>query len=240
MCAVVDELPPPEWPLTDLPAEWPTEWPTTESRQPLESSNICWPNRAESSASYERLVTGLLAQHAASHPATLLFTSPGDGDGKTELLMTLAPLLAARAQRGVLVVDGDFRRSDLTTRLAAFNDGLAGLLAGTSTIAEVVCATTRTQLSILPHGNHLSLEEDRDAQLSAWKAVLDDLKCRYPLVLLDAPSLANAHVAMMASFATACTWWSGWSKRRAVAVRESVRVIEATGGRLLGCVAISG
>jgi tyrosine-protein kinase Etk/Wzc len=228
VCAVADESPQ----SPELP--WPPESPG-----PPESPKICWPYRSESSASYERLAASLLTQRVVGRPATLLFTSPSDSDGKTELLIAFAPMLAARAQRRVLVVDADFRKSDLTTRLAAFNDGLVGLLSGRSTIAEVACPTTTAQLSILPHGSRLSLEEG-GAQLSAWEAVLDYLKCCYPLVLLDAPSLAHVHVTTMGSFCdgVCLVVRLGQTSRRSV--REAVQVIEASGGRLLGCIAISG
>jgi Mrp family chromosome partitioning ATPase len=246
VCSVSNEPPEPldlAWPLDPpqpLELPWPSESPQQlESPRPSEPTNVCWPHRCESSASYERLAARLLSQQVAGRPATLLFTSPGDSDGKTELLIALAPMLAARAQRRVLVVDADFRKSDLTNRLATCNEGLAGLLSGSSTIAEVACPTTTAQLSMLPHGDHFSLEEG-GTQLSHWEAVLDDLKCCYPLVLLDAPSLAHAHVATMGSCCdgVCLVVRLGQTSRRAV--REAIQVIEASGGRLLGCIAISG
>ena len=48
----------------------------------------------------------------------VMFTSPGDGDGKTDLLMALAPELAKHTTGSVLVVDANFRKPDLTSRLS--------------------------------------------------------------------------------------------------------------------------
>jgi Mrp family chromosome partitioning ATPase len=234
VCAVADESSPADVPYLELPADRPAREPS----QPLETSQICWPDRSDQNAGYDRLATSFLTRHAAGRPTAILFTSPSDGDGKTELLTALAPALAARAQRSVLVVDADFRRGDLSARLATFNDGLAGLLAGTATVAEVALPTTIAQLSILPHGNQLFWEEEGDARLSAWEAVLDDLKRRYPLVLLDAPSLAHAHVASMGSVCdgVCLVVRLGQTSRRAV--RRSRQVIRTSGGRLWGCIAI--
>ena len=52
-------------------------------------------------------------------PAVVALTSPGDGDGKTGLLLALAPQLAHRIAGGILVVDANFRKPDLTARLGA-------------------------------------------------------------------------------------------------------------------------
>ena len=52
----------------------------------------------------------------------LAFSSPGDGDGKTSLLLSLAPELAKRTAAGVLAVDASFRKPDLTARLAISAD----------------------------------------------------------------------------------------------------------------------
>ena len=50
----------------------------------------------------------------ADRPSVLALTSPGDGDGKTRVLTVLAPELARRTPGGVLAVDADFRKADLT------------------------------------------------------------------------------------------------------------------------------
>jgi len=203
----------------------------------FEPQTVHWPCQLASNVNYEQLVTNLLAQPMARRPATLMFTSPGDGDGKTDLLISLAPLLAARAGCRVLLVDANFHKSDLTTRLTILNGGLTDLLLGKSTLNEVVCPTTVPQLSILPYGTH-STSDRGLLDVSALDAVVDDLKCRYPLVLLDAPSLAYPSVATMGSYCdgVCLVVRIGYTLRRAV--REATQLIEASGGCLLGCIAI--
>ncbi len=238
---VTEEPPLVELPLVELPlVELPAGGPAMQSppSQQKEAAKICWPPRRLSSGNYQPLATRLLAQDILCEPATLLFTSPADGDGKTEVVIGLAPALAAKAQRAVLVVDADFRRGDLSCRLAAFNDGLSGLRSARSAMAEVVCPTTITQLSLLPHGDDLFLDEESEGQISGWRSVFDDLKRQYPLVLLDAPSLAHQHVAALGA---ACDGVClvvrlGQTSRRAVG--EAAQVIASVGGQLIGCVAL--
>ena len=61
---------------------------------------------------YEALAGNILAQLEqlpANARAAVLFTSPGDGDGKTRLIDALAPVLAALANRSVLAAEADLR-----------------------------------------------------------------------------------------------------------------------------------
>ena len=134
---------------------------------------------------YEELAANILTQLPADRPAAVMFTSPGDGDGKTRLLHALMPALAAQADRRVLLLDADLRK----TRLASL--------------------TSR----------------------------IDDLK-HGELLLLDAPSLLHPEVAALGAHCDGIylVVRLGHTIRRAVG--EAAHVIDQSGGRLLGCVAI--
>jgi Mrp family chromosome partitioning ATPase len=78
---------------------------------------------------YEELAAHLLAQLPADRPAAVMFTSPGDGDGKTRLLRALAPVLAARADRRVLLLDADLRKTPMASLTSQIDDLKRGTLA---------------------------------------------------------------------------------------------------------------
>jgi Mrp family chromosome partitioning ATPase len=198
---------------------------------------IRWPYQPASGIQYERLATTLLAQPSLQRPAAVMFTSPGDGDGKSDLLVALAPFLAGWTERDTLLVDADFYHSDVSTRLAAFNEGLIGLIARRTEIAEVVCSTTMPHLSVLPQGSPSMLEHGLH-DLPALQRVLHDLKSRYPLVLLDSPSLSYPLVASMGECCdgVCLVVRPGHTARRAI--RKAANLIAAAGGQFLGCIVI--
>ena len=134
---------------------------------------------------YEELAANILAQLPADGPAAVMFTSPGDGDGKTRLLHALMPALTAQADRQVLLVDADLRNTSLTSLTSQ----------------------------------------------------IDDLG-RGELMLLDAPSLLFPEVAVLGAHCDGIylVVRLGHTIRRAVG--EAARVIDQSGGRLLGCVVI--
>ena len=85
-----------------------------------ESSYAIWPKCecAEAVRAGVNLAKAIRGRLPADRSSVVAFTSPGDGDGKTTLVEVLAPELASRTPGGALVADADFRKSDLTARLA--------------------------------------------------------------------------------------------------------------------------
>jgi Mrp family chromosome partitioning ATPase len=171
-------------------------------------------------------------------PTILAFSSPGDGDGKTSLLLSLAPELAQRVQRRVLVVDAAFHNPDLTARLA-IADGPTPLG------AAPIYATNLPGLSVLPVPMGACWDGTCTAascappqppdQQAAWIA---QLRQGWPLVLVDAPSLEHVEAAAMLRRCDGVylVVRLGHTARRAIA--EAARVVDHSGGRLLGCVVV--
>lgn len=185
-------------------------WPTCERP---ETVNAC----AETAeAIYRRL---------QSNGSTILaFTSPGDGDGKTNLMLSLAPELAKLAG-GVLAVDADFIKPDLSLRLI-----LPERNASTGS-NSLIYPTNRSKLSVLSNwGGGCSSSWDRE-----W---FEDLRDRWKLVLLDMPSLEHAEPSPLMRFCDGVylVVRLGYTARRAVA--ESAHAIRARGSRLLGNITI--
>ena len=171
-------------------------------------------------------------------PMVVALTSPGDGDGKTSLLLALAPQLAQRIAGGILVVDANFRKPDLTVRLglpeARRGGAVCAAILGGSPQPEaarppVIYPTNLPRLNVLPAsagqnegdgrwGRHSCLPRtDKNvcptSTLASW---IDELRADWPLVVLDAPSLAHAETAPLARCCDGAIWWCVWGTRRGV------------------------
>jgi polysaccharide biosynthesis transport protein len=183
-------------------------------------------------------------------PAVVAITSPGDGDGKTSLLLNLAPHLARRMADGILAVDANFRKPDLTARLRLPADK-------TTTRPLLIYPTNLRRLNVLPASAGESLASGcgewaspscsgpttgkaarhttMQTSLAPW---IEELREGWPLVLLDMCSLAHAEAAPLAGCCDGVylAVRLGHTARRAVA--QAARVLRASGARLLGCLVV--
>ena len=219
----------------------------------VEEPRGIWPEclSARTSQACCELAHSLRCRLPADRSVVLGFTSPGDGDGKSGLLLSLAPELARCSPGGLLVADGDFHGREISRRLS-----LSGPETGSASPA--IYATNFPGLSVLPiparaltderpenSGGTLArrASEGRRATRSAAAvrinpACVDQWRKDWPLVLLDALSLEHTDAWPMLSrcdgvYLVACL---GHTKRRAL--RQAASSFRARGIRLLGCVAI--
>jgi Mrp family chromosome partitioning ATPase len=193
---------------------------------------IMWPECAQAIAAYSEMAIGILRQWSSSaneptfsldRHTVLALTSPGDGDGKTSLLLHLAPRLAERIANEILVVDANFRGSNLTTRLPVCDDK--------ATKKTLIYPTDLPMLNVLP-----SPSTSRPMTISS--SLIEELRETWPLVVLDMPSLAQSNVA---SLTAACdgvylVTRLGYTSRRSIA--KAAKLLRSSGSRLLGCLVI--
>jgi protein-tyrosine kinase len=187
---------------------------------------VVWPEcrNSETASACGATASAILRQLSLERPTVLAFTSPCDGDGKTSLLIDLAPPLARQIAGNVLAVDANFRKPSLTARL--------GMPAGeTAARSVLIYPTNLPRLNVLPAPpKPLSRRFDR-----SW---IEELREGWPLVLLDMASLAYAEAAPLTRFCDGVylVVRVGYTSQRAVT--EAAQVIRNAGGRLLGCVAV--
>jgi Mrp family chromosome partitioning ATPase len=166
----------------------------------------------------------ILRQLPGGRATAVAFTSPGDGDGKTSLLIALAPQLATRVTGSILVVDANFRRPSLTAQLK--------VPTGEPDARSVlIYPTSLPRLSVLP-----ASENGQSRSLNpAW---IKELREGWPLVLLDMASLVHPEAAPLLQCCDGVylVVRLGYTPRRAVA--EAAQIIHGAGGRLLGCVMV--
>jgi Mrp family chromosome partitioning ATPase len=197
---------------------------------------VIWPecDVTETVSACAEAARNILRHLSLDRPRMVLFTSPSDGDGKTGLLLTLAPELAKRTTGSVLVVDANCRNPDLTAQLHVPGGE-------TRVQATLIYPTNLPRLSFLPAAP-ASKNASRSAQgLPSHgfdPSTNEELRAGWSLVLVDTPSLAHPEVAPMMQRCDGVylVVRLGHTARRAVV--EAARVIRLNGGRLLGCVAV--
>ena len=110
----------------------------------------------------------------------LLFTSPGDGHGKTTTLARLLPHVARAFSGSVLVVDANTRNPELARRLeVATTWRLTDVLAGATHWMNAVRPTALPRMSLLPGGTDTAAAAGR--RRSAAAGLLRELAGHYDL-----------------------------------------------------------
>ncbi len=149
---------------------------------------------------YRVLRTNLAFSTAREHPLhSLVFTSPGPGEGKSTTVANLGAVLAARGDR-TLLIDADLRRGELHDAFDLLRSpGLSDLLAGELDQREAIRPAVRPGLDLLPAGkrppnpSELLGSQAMAGLLAGWRDV-------YRWVLLDAPPvLAVTDAAVLAA-----------------------------------------
>ncbi len=112
--------------------------------------------------------------------------SGGPGEGKSTTIYNLA-IVCAQAGQSVILVDCDLRRPTLHDLLGVSNErGLSNYLRGEGEAVSFVQRTAIPKLQVLTAGN-MPMSEIGVLAGDKIRHMLDDLKQRYDLVLIDAP-----------------------------------------------------
>jgi capsular exopolysaccharide synthesis family protein len=117
---------------------------------------------------------------------SLTMLSGGPGEGKSTTIYNLA-IVCAQAGQSVMLVDCDLRRPTLHDLVGVSNErGLSNYLRGEGEAVEFVQRTQIPKLQVLAAGN-MPMSEIGVLAGDKIRHMLDDLKQRYDLVLIDAP-----------------------------------------------------
>ncbi len=170
-------------------------------------------------------------------PAKVIaITAARPGEGKTTLTIALGRALAAAGMR-VVAIDGDIRQPSFDPVFSSGGAvGLTDHLAGLAPLEDILQRDALTTLQVIDGGT-----QGRDALslfLSpALPALLDKLRERYEVVLLDVPpvfALAEARVlARVADATLLCIRWNSTPRR---VVRAAVTMLQDANVNLTGAV----
>jgi capsular exopolysaccharide synthesis family protein len=117
---------------------------------------------------------------------SLTMLSGGPGEGKSTTIFNLA-IVCAQSGQSVIIIDCDLRRPTLHDLLGVPNErGLSNFLRGEGEASSFVQRTDIPKLHVLTSGN-MPMSEIGVLAGDKIRVMLDDLKQRYDLVLIDAP-----------------------------------------------------
>ncbi|MEE8452769.1 MAG: CpsD/CapB family tyrosine-protein kinase [Thermoguttaceae bacterium] len=203
----------------------------------------CLESSGEVDDAHGEMADNILANMRPDHPTALMFTSPGDGETRIGLVISLAAALVRRTAGEVLVVDANLRAPSLGAYLGINAPcGLAHVLMGTANWPQVVRKSTVERLSLLP-GSQFPTHDGQPSRRSnlEWTdlgRLLKELKEAYSLVLVDAASLAHDEVAPASRYCDGTYLAVRLRQTTRRSVREAVRVVGDCGGRVLGSIVV--
>lgn len=189
---------------------------------------------------YCELADAILDRCRTDRARALLFTSPGDGEGKTSTLVPVAAVLADRLRDEVLLVDANVRRPGLSRFFDLSSSlGLIDVLEGVGDWTEIVCKTSIPHLNVLP-GSRIPADGQWTIPAIKFASLLNELRSQYRLVLIDTPSLVHPFAAPMAKHCEGVYLVVQLGHTSRQAVRQAVKVLEGNGGVLLGGIVTRG
>ena len=117
---------------------------------------------------------------------SLAMLSGGPGEGKSTTIYNLA-VICAQGGQSVILVDCDLRRPMVHELVKVSNEhGLADYLRGEGDVLEFIQQTTLPNLHVLPAGE-MDAHEIGALASDKVRNMLDELKQRYDVVLIDSP-----------------------------------------------------
>jgi polysaccharide biosynthesis transport protein len=203
----------------------------------IELSVLLKPGAAISEA-YRALRTSVLLSTAEQPPQVLLVTSSQPSEGKTSTSLNLAATLAQKGSR-VLLVDGDMRKPGLAR---AFNlttgRGLSGILTGTYEYDETLLKQVQglDKLFWLSSGPRAPNPAELLCSLKMEKLVLT-LRQNFDHVIIDSPPiLPITDATIMSTLVDGIIMVVEADSTSRAALNRACRVMEHSGGRILGTV----
>lgn len=186
---------------------------------------------------YRNLRMNLMFMSTEEDPIrSILFSSPGPGEGKSTTAVNFAVMLAQQGQR-VLLIDADLRRPSLHRSLDLLREpGLTNLLVGDASVREAVRPSVLPNLDVLPSGpfppNPSELLNSK-----AMKRLLEEFEGRYSQVIIDSPpmlAVTDAAVLALHADGLVLVMRSGETEQRAA--ERSVEQLRRLGVRVFGAV----
>ncbi len=186
------------------------------------------------SEAYRAARTNLMYLAQEGNLSVIAVTGPGQGEGKTTTTVNLAVALA-QAGRHVVAVSCDLRKPRLHRFFRLGNEvGLSTVLYGQVGLTEALKPTEVEGLSIIASG---PIPHNPGELLGAERigSVLDELRMKFDLVLLDTPpALMVADAIALAPHTDGVLVVANASKTARAAVSQLRHQFERMGGRILG------
>lgn len=203
--------------------------PREQSKDPL-----AWPPYAEA---VRVLRTALLSRLGGGGASVVQVSSAGPGSGKSTFAAGLARSLGDCGKR-VLLIDADFHRPSVSRRFRAPTEpGLANVLAVGTPDEASIRSTEWPGVSILTAGASHSARGMDDIANGRFRGALDRWRERFDMIVIDGPPmLASADAAILSTHVDGSLFVVRERHCRRRDLIESLAVLGAAGGRMLGTV----
>ena len=165
---------------------------------------------------------------------TVTIASSLPDEGKTSVTLSLGRMAALSGER-TLVIDGDFRRRQLTSSAGLDPEtGLVEYLLGECTLEQTIYREEYTNLDLLALTlNGRQLHDVFGSR--SFDKLLEELKQMYDLILIDtAPLLLMAEAGVIASKTDKTILIVRWMRSRHSAVRRAVEMLKGMKADVLG------
>ena len=186
---------------------------------------------------YRRLRTGFQFVNVAAGQRTIVITSSGPGEGKSNVATNLSIALADTGAT-VALVDGDLRRPRVADYLGIEGGaGLTDVLIGRAELSDVLQPWGDSPLSVLASGRTPPNPSELLGS-QAMRTILDQLGVDFDYVIIDAPPLLPvADAGVLSSIAAGVVLVTGIGKTTSSNVVSSLRILDGVKANLLGVVA---
>lgn len=165
---------------------------------------------------------------------TVAITSSLPNEGKTSLTLSLGRMSAMSGSK-TLVIDGDFRRRELTRMVGlAPKDGFIEHLFGAVSLEAAIHKDPMSSLHILPLSKTGHTPHDVFGT-KAFDDLLEELKSHYDMILIDTgPLLLMAEARVVAGKVDKTILIVRWRQTNRNAARQSLNLLKTFNANLLG------
>jgi polysaccharide biosynthesis transport protein len=153
------------------------------------------------------LRTSIMLSRAGGGPRIILVTSCIPGEGKTTLTMNLAVAFAQHNKK-VIIIEADMRRPRMKHVMdVPSKAGLSNVLAGSFTSDEAILHGVHLpELDVLPAGPRPPMPSEMLGS-AAFDELLEQLRSRYDIILIDSPPALLVTDAVAISMKTDAAIW---------------------------------
>ena len=154
----------------------------------------------------------------------------------------LVALTSRQMGKTAVIIDCDLRLPALARLLGADDDrpGLLSLIEGASTLEESVFRDPETGLHVLmtkPHEPRSNINPADILSSNRFRDIIDDLKSRYDLVILDTPpALVVADAKILANQVDALVYAVRWDSTPRGAVLEGLKDLRSVKAPIAGVI----
>ena len=185
--------------------------------------------------------TNMLFSKTGELPSSVLITSPGEGEGKTTLAVSLGAAQAQLEGASILLINGDLRTRNTHKIFTPKGKGdqvkgLSHFLNGQASIEEIIYPTAMSNLSMIPGGGN-PWNPAELLQSKRMKTLLQHCREEGFHVIIDMPPvLPVADALIVGSIVDGVLMVVGAKQTTSEACRLAVQRVRGAGGKIIGVV----